>query len=116
MKKIESIIRPHKLEELQSSLQEAGFKGLTVSEVRGYGRHKGHNFKEIVDESLNQTLVRSLNTSLTILLVLFAIYFFGGVSLNFFSLALIIGVIAGTYSSIFLASTLLVEWSNRKNA
>ena len=45
MKKIESIIRPHKLEELQSALQEAGFSGLTVSEVRGYGRQKGH--KEI---------------------------------------------------------------------
>jgi len=42
MKKIESIIRPHKLEELQSALQEAGFGGLTVSEVRGYGRQKGH--------------------------------------------------------------------------
>ncbi len=45
MKKIESIIRPHKLEELQTALQEAGFAGLTVSEVRGYGRQKGH--KEI---------------------------------------------------------------------
>jgi nitrogen regulatory protein PII len=45
MKKIESIIRPHKLEELQSALQEAGYSGLTVSEVRGYGRQKGH--KEI---------------------------------------------------------------------
>jgi len=45
MKKIESIIRPYKLEELQSALQEAGFNGLTVSEVRGYGRQKGH--KEI---------------------------------------------------------------------
>jgi len=42
MKKIESIIRPHKLEELQTALQEAGFNGLTVSEVRGYGRQKGH--------------------------------------------------------------------------
>jgi len=42
MKKIESIVRPHKLEELQSALQEAGFNGLTVSEVRGYGRQKGH--------------------------------------------------------------------------
>lgn len=42
MKKIESIIRPHKLEDVQSALQEAGFNGLTVSEVRGYGRQKGH--------------------------------------------------------------------------
>jgi len=45
MKKIEAIIRPHKLDEVHSALQEAGFSGLTVSEIRGYGRQKGH--KEI---------------------------------------------------------------------
>ncbi|OGU37501.1 MAG: transcriptional regulator [Ignavibacteria bacterium GWB2_35_6b] len=45
MKKVEAIIRPHKLEELHTELQEAGFAGITVSEVRGYGRQKGH--KEI---------------------------------------------------------------------
>ena len=45
MKKIEAIIRPHKLDEVHTALQEAGFMGLTVSEVRGYGRQKGH--KEI---------------------------------------------------------------------
>ena len=45
MKKIEAIVRPHKLEDLQSELHDAGFAGLTVSEVRGYGRQKGH--KEI---------------------------------------------------------------------
>lgn len=42
MEKIEAIIRPHKLDEVQSALSEAGFPGLTVSEVRGYGRQKGH--------------------------------------------------------------------------
>ncbi len=42
MKKVEAIIRPHKLDEVHSALQEAGFLGLTVSEVRGYGRQKGH--------------------------------------------------------------------------
>ena len=45
MKKVEAIIRPHKLDEVHSALQEGGFMGLTVSEVRGYGRQKGH--KEI---------------------------------------------------------------------
>jgi len=71
-----------------------------------------HNetFDEIVDASLNQTLVRSINTSFTTLLVLLALFFFGGATLTWFSLALIIGTIAGTYSSIFLASTLLVKW------
>jgi len=42
MEKIEAIIRPHKLDEVQNALSEAGFAGLTVSEVRGYGRQKGH--------------------------------------------------------------------------
>ena len=42
MKKIEAIIRPHKLDEVQNALSEAGFTGLTVSEIRGYGRQKGH--------------------------------------------------------------------------
>ncbi|MDE3058267.1 MAG: P-II family nitrogen regulator [Bacteroidota bacterium] len=43
MKKIEAIIRPHKLEDVREALQEAGFRGLTVSEVKGYGRQKGHS-------------------------------------------------------------------------
>ena len=71
---------------------------------------KGETFSDVVDESLNQTLVRSINTSFTTLLVLLALYFFGGESLSWFALALIVGTIAGTYSSIFLASPLLVRW------
>lgn len=43
MKKIEAIIRPHKLDDVRNGLQEAGFRGLTVSEVKGYGRQKGHS-------------------------------------------------------------------------
>ena len=73
-------------------------------------RGAGTTFNEVINESLNQTLVRSINTSFTTLLVLLAIFFFGGASLGDFSLVLIIGVIAGTYSSIFLASTLLAQW------
>ncbi len=65
-------------------------------------------FPEIVGRSLNQTYARSLNTSLTTLLVLLALYFFGGASTQYFALTLVIGVIVGTYSSIFLASPLLV--------
>lgn len=68
------------------------------------------NFKEVVDKSLNQTLVRSFNTSFTTLLVLLAIFFFGGAGLSYFSLALIIGIVVGTYSSVFLAAPLLVFW------
>jgi len=65
-------------------------------------------FPDIVNRSLNETLVRSINTSLTVLLTLLAIYIFGGESIKDFSLALLIGVFFGTYSSIFIASALLV--------
>lgn len=68
------------------------------------------SFEKVIDFSLNQTLVRSINTSFTTLLVLFAIFFFGGESLKYFALALIVGVGAGTYSSIFLAGPLLYSW------
>ncbi|MDO8592432.1 MAG: protein translocase subunit SecF [bacterium] len=68
------------------------------------------NFEETVNSSLNQTLVRSLNTSLTVLLVLLAIIIFGGASIRTFVLALAVGIFTGTYSSIFVASPLLVVW------
>ncbi len=68
----------------------------------------GRTFEETVGISVNQTIVRSINTSLTVLLVLLAVFFYGGASTKYFSLALIIGVVFGTYSSIFLASPLLV--------
>ncbi|HEV2107351.1 MAG TPA: protein translocase subunit SecF [Thermomicrobiales bacterium] len=69
-------------------------------------------FEGIVDYSLAQTLVRSLNTSLTVVLTLLALYLFGGTSTRNFVLALLIGVVVGTYSSIFNASQLLVAWEN----
>lgn len=72
------------------------------------------SYDKVVDKALNQTLVRSINTSLTTLFVLFAIFFVGGETLHYFALALIIGIISGTYSSIFLASPLLVIWQQRK--
>lgn len=73
-------------------------------------RGVGENFNQTVNLSLNQTLTRCLNTSLTTLLVLLSIYFFGGATLQSFSLVLIIGIIAGTYSSLFLASPLLTSF------
>ncbi|TSD02737.1 MAG: hypothetical protein Athens071426_397 [Parcubacteria group bacterium Athens0714_26] len=68
----------------------------------------GKDFEETVGLSINQTITRSINTSLTVILVLLAMFFFAGETVKFFSLALIIGVFFGTYSSIFLASPLLV--------
>ena len=70
----------------------------------------GANFSNTVNESIIQTIDRSLNTSLTVILVLVALLLFGGESIRWFVVALLIGVISGTYSSIFNASPLLVLW------
>jgi preprotein translocase subunit SecF len=64
----------------------------------------------VVNHSITQTLVRSLNTSLTVLFVLLALLLFGGETVRYFVLALFIGVLTGTYSSIFVASPILVLW------
>lgn len=68
------------------------------------------NFAQIANESILQTLVRSLRTSLTVILVLVALLLFGGESIRWFVVALLIGIISGTYSSIFNAAPLLVLW------
>ena len=73
---------------------------------------RGEIFDDIVDLSLTQTLSRQINTSLTTLFVSLAIFFFGGATLQYFALALILGILAGTYSSIFLAGPILVSWHN----
>ena len=70
------------------------------------------SFEEVVNYSLAQTLVRSINTSITVSLTLLALVLFGGATTREFVLALLIGVISGTYSSIFNASQLLVAWEN----
>jgi len=71
-------------------------------------------FVETINHSVNETILRSINTSVTTLLVLLAVYLFGGVTIKDFILALMIGALAGTYSSIFIASPLLVEWHRFK--
>jgi len=71
-------------------------------------RGKNEEFPDVVNRSLNETIVRSINTSLTVVITLFAIFIFGGASIKDFSLALLIGITFGTYSSIFIASALLV--------
>lgn len=70
----------------------------------------------IINHSISQTLVRSLNTSLTVLFVLLALLLFGGESIKYFVLALFIGIITGTYSSIFVASPILVLFQKKKFA
>ncbi|AGY60701.1 protein translocase subunit SecF [Gloeobacter kilaueensis] len=71
-------------------------------------------FPDIVDDSVNQTLVRSINTTVTAQLVLLPLAIFGGETIRLFALALIVGFLSGTYSSIFNASALLIWWRERK--
>ena len=73
-------------------------------------RHVGDPFDQIVNHSIMQTLGRSINTSLTVVLTLLALFLFGGEAIHPFVLALLIGVISGTYSSVFVAVPLLLDW------
>ena len=85
--------------------------------IRENLRRSQGSFPQIVNDSILQTLDRSLNTSLTVLLVLFALLLFGGETIKWFVVALLIGVTSGTYSSIFNAAPILVvwqEWSEKR--
>jgi preprotein translocase subunit SecF len=73
-------------------------------------RHAGEPIEAIVNHSILQTFGRSIMTSLTVVLTLLALFLFGGSAISDFILALLIGIISGTYSSIFVASPLLVDW------
>ncbi len=76
-------------------------------------RNPAHDFPTLVNDSVNQTMGRSLNTSLTLVLVLIAIFFLGSPSLHYFILTILVGVIVGTYSSIFVASPILTMWRKK---
>lgn len=81
--------------------------------------HAGQSIEFIVNHSISQTIVRSLNTSLSVLFVLLALLLFGGESIRYFVLALFIGITVGTYSSIFIASPVLValqKWKSKSVA
>ena len=77
-------------------------------------KHQDKTFEDVVNLSVNETIIRSINTSLTAMIVLAAIFLFGGITIKYFSLALLIGFFIGTYSSIFVASPLLVMWYKLK--
>ena len=72
--------------------------------------YPGQGLEFVVNHSIAQTLVRSLNTSLTVLFVLLSLLLFGGATIKYFVLALFIGIVVGTYSSIFIATPVLVLW------
>lgn len=76
-------------------------------------KHLSKKFEQVVDISITQTLARSLNTSLTVVFVLTALLLFGGETIKWFVVALLIGIISGTYSSIFNAAALLSWWEEK---
>ncbi len=78
-------------------------------------RYASLDFITLVNQSVNETMVRSINTSLTVLLTLLSLYIFGGESIKYFVLALIVGIFSGTYSSIFIASPILASWYKSLN-
>jgi preprotein translocase subunit SecF len=73
-------------------------------------RHAGEPFEQIVNHSILQTIGRSINTSMTVVITLTALFLFGGAAIHAFVLALLIGIVSGTYSSIFNAAPVLVDW------
>src|SRR3954451_22149211 len=80
-------------------------------------RHAGESFSRIVNHSILQTFGRSITTSLTVVVTLLALLLFAGQAIGVFVLALLLGIVSGTYSSIFNASPLLVvwhEWEDRR--
>ncbi len=77
-------------------------------------RHENATFEDVVNLSVTETLGRSLNNSMTIIFMLSALFLIGGVTIRWFVLALLIGTVAGTYSSTFTAAPLLVVWENLK--
>jgi len=77
---------------------------------------KGKGFKNTINESLNQTLSRTILTSLTVFLVLIPLFILGGSVIHDFAFTLIVGVLIGTYSSIFVATPFMIYWRQRKGA
>ncbi len=91
---------------------------VTYDRIRENVQRRNGEFSEIVNTSINETMTRTINTTVTTLFSLFAVFFFGGESIKMFALALIIGITLGTYSSIFIASPLLTsihKFESRKN-
>jgi protein-export membrane protein SecD/preprotein translocase SecF subunit len=73
---------------------------------------KDESFEDVANQAVNETMQRSINTSLSVALTLLALVIFGSESIRYFVLSLLVGIVAGTYSSIFVATPLLVDWHN----
>ncbi|MDQ3099806.1 MAG: hypothetical protein M3R08_00345, partial [Bacteroidota bacterium] len=88
---------------------------IVFDRIREYLRdHKREPHQVVIDKAINNTLARTMNTSLTTIIVLLAIFALGGVAIKGFIFALLIGIVAGTYSSVCVASAVVVDLMNRK--
>jgi SecD/SecF fusion protein len=89
---------------------------IVFDRIREYlgGNYKGH-FKDVVNASINSTLSRTLNTSLMMILVLLTMFLFGGESIRGFIFAMLVGIVVGTYSSLFIATPVLVDTISRSD-
>lgn len=83
--------------------------------IRELNKHKNQNFRDLANSALSETMVRSINNSFTIIFMLVALILLGGETTKWFSVALLIGTISGTYSSPFVAVPLLVTWDELQN-
>ena len=81
-----------------------------IRETRGRGIRKGETLGDVINGAINQTLSRTILTSLTVFLVVAVLYAFGGEVLRDFAFALLVGVVTGTYSSVFVAAPIIVDW------
>jgi preprotein translocase SecF subunit len=83
-----------------------------IRENRGRAPRRGQTIGEVFNTAMNQTLSRTMLTSLTVFLTVLVLYVFGGEVLRDFAFALLVGVITGTYSSVFVAAPIVVDWEN----
>jgi preprotein translocase subunit SecF len=83
-----------------------------IRETRGRGLRKGETLADVINTAINQTLSRTILTSLTVFLVVSILFVAGGEVLRDFAFALLVGVVTGTYSSVFVAAPIIVDWEN----
>jgi preprotein translocase subunit SecF len=83
-----------------------------IRETRGRGLRKGETLADVINAAINQTLSRTVLTSLTVFLVVSILFVAGGEVLRDFAFALLVGVVTGTYSSVFVAAPIIVDWEN----
>jgi preprotein translocase SecF subunit len=87
-----------------------------IRENRGRGLRRGETLGDVINAAINQTLSRTILTSLTVFLVVVVLFIFGGEVLRDFAFVLLVGVIAGTYSTIFVAAPIILDWENWSQA